>query len=66
MVVQSPYYIVCHTYMYISPHYQWFELRVYLVSIASTHWCESCYIRMYVLHQVHVCELHIVFHYVFF
>ena len=33
--------------MYISPHYQWFELRVYSVSIASTDWCESCYMCMY-------------------
>ena len=36
MVVQSSYYIVCYTYTGISPHYQWFELRVYSVSIAST------------------------------
>ena len=47
MVVQSLYHIVCYTYTYISPHYQWFELRVYSISIASTDWCESCYICMY-------------------
>ena len=68
MVVQSPYYIVCYTYTYINPHYQWFELGVYSVSIASTDWHTVSlvtYVCMYVLHQVHVCKVHIAFHYVF-
>ena len=29
MVVQSLYYIMCYTY--ISPHYQWFELNMYVL-----------------------------------
>ena len=33
--------------MYIRPHYQWFELRVHSVNIASTDWYESCYICMF-------------------
>ena len=49
------YYIMCYTYKYISPHYQWFELRVYSASIASTDWCESCYIRIYVCTTPDAC-----------
>ena len=56
---------MCYTYTYISPHYQWFELRVYSVSIASTDW-HTVSLATYVCTTAGACayELYTVFHYV--